>query len=161
MGSVLVVTSVEKLQNGINSVIKTLSSTDMSTVYISLNKQHQSVIKSLNESKINPKKIFFIDCISSNKNSEDVLYINPRDLDDLNYAINTFIKQIEGKKFVLIDSLATLLLYNKVDRVAKFVKILTEYSSQKDVQVVALSQKTAEELLSKIYNFFDNVENKS
>ena len=51
-----------------------------------------------------------------------------------------------------------MLIYNNENRVAQFVKEITEYASQKDVEVIALSPKTkGEELLNKIFNFFDKV----
>ena len=67
-------------------------------------------------------------------------------------------KDIKGEKFLIIDALSTLLIYNDENKVAKFVKEITEYASQNDVDVIAFSPKTkGEELLNKIFNFFDKV----
>jgi archaellum biogenesis ATPase FlaH len=112
----------------------------------------------LKNNKINVDKIFFIDCVTSEKTHEDVLHITPDDLDTLNDATLTFIKDIEGKKFLIIDALSTLLIYNSENKVAKFVQELTSYASSNDVQLIAFSPKTqGEELLEKIFNFFDEV----
>jgi hypothetical protein len=54
-----------------------------------------------------------------------------------------------------------LLIYNNENRVAIFMKEVTEYASDNDVHVIAFSPKTqGEELLDKIFNFFDKVEGK-
>ena len=87
------------------------------------------------------------------------MHIAPDRLDLLDSAVGAFIEDITGKKFLVIDALSTLLIYNSEDSVARFVKKMTEYASEKDVQIVSLSPKTkGEELLNKIFNFFDKVE---
>ena len=131
----------------------------MSGIYISLNKTQKSVEDIFKKSGINTRRIFFIDCVTSKKTRDDVLHIAPDRLDLLDSAVGAFIEDITGKKFLVIDALSTLLIYNSEDSVARFVKKMTEYASEKDVQIVSLSPKTkGEELLNKIFNFFDKVE---
>lgn len=156
MVSLLIITSVENLQGRVNSVVKSFK--NIPGIYVSLNKTQKSTENILRKNKINTNKIFFIDCVTSEKTREDVLHIAPDQLDLLSSAINAFIKDIKGKKFLILDALSTLLIYNDENNVAKFVKEVTEYASQNDVKVVAFSPKTkGEELLNKIFNFFDEV----
>ncbi len=156
MTSLLIIISVEKLQSSVNSIVKSFK--NIPGIYVSLNKTQKSTENILRKNKINTNKIFFIDCVTSEKTREDVLHIAPDQLDLLSSAINTFIKDIKGKKFLILDALSTLLIYNDENKVAKFVKEITEYASQNDVKVVAFSPKTkGEELLNKIFNFFDEV----
>lgn len=156
MTSLLIITSVEKLQDRVNSMVKSFK--NIPGIYVSLNKTQKSTENILKKNKINTNKIFFIDCVTSEKTREDVLHIAPDQLDLLSSAINTFIKDIKGKKFLILDALSTLLIYNDENNVAKFVKEVTEYASQNDVEVIAFSPKTkGEELLNKIFNFFDKV----
>ena len=156
MTSLLIITSVEKLQYSVNSAVKSFK--NIPGIYVSLNKTQKSTENILRKNNINTNKIFFIDCVTSEKTREDVLHIAPDQLDLLSSAINAFIKDIKGKKFLILDALSTLLIYNDENKVAKFVKEITEYASQNDVKVVAFSPKTkGEELLNKIFNFFDEV----
>ena len=158
MTSLLIITPVEKLQEKINSVVKSFKNTY--GIYVSLNKTQKSTESVLKKSGINTKKLFFIDCVTT-ENVEDILHIPPDRLDLLSVAINSFIRCIKGDKFLVIDSLATLLIYNSENNVAKFAKEVTEYAAQKNVKVIAFSPKTqGEELLNKIFNFFDKVEKK-
>jgi len=156
MKSLLVLTSVEELQTKINAEVKELNS-DVG-IFISLNKTQKSTEEIFKKNGIDVDKIFFIDCVTSEKARDDVLHIKPDDLDTLSEATITFIKDIDGNKFLVIDALSTLLIYNSENKVAKFVKDITSYASSNNVQVVAFSPKTqGEELLNKIFNFFDEV----
>jgi len=159
MASTLIILPVENLQNEINSIARKYSGTP--GIYISLNKPHSSIEKLLEKDGVNTKKLFFIDCVTAEQKRDDVMHVHPTDLKKLAAAIGAFIKDIPGKKFLLLDALSTLLIYNDENKVAQFVKEVTEYAAEKDVEVIALSPKTkGEELLNKIFNFFDEVKKK-
>lgn len=156
MGSVLTITSVENLQKNIDKTVKSFEGTP--GIYVSLNKTQTSTEDHLVKQKIDVEKLFFIDCVTDEKTKEDVLHIPPDNLGMLSTAIREFINDIQGSKFLVIDALSTLLIYNSNDDVAKFAKEVTEFASANDVKVVAFSPKTkGEELLDKIFNFFDKV----
>jgi len=157
MASLLIITPVEKLQEKANHIVKSFK--DMPGVYVSLNKTQKSIENILKKAGINTSNLFFIDCFTSEKTKEDVLHIAPDRLDLLESALTAFMKDIKGKEFIIIDELSTLLIYNNENKVAEFVEKITEYASENDVQITALSPKTkGEELLNKIFNFFDKVE---
>ncbi|MGV8150845.1 MAG: hypothetical protein ACP5NV_03905 [Candidatus Woesearchaeota archaeon] len=159
MPSLLIITSVERLQEEINKKVKDMDGTI--GIYISLNKTQKSTEEILKSKNIDTSKLFFIDCVTSEKTRDDVLHIRADQLETLSEAIDEFMSDIKGEKFLLIDALSTLLIYNSENKVAKFVKEITEYASVNDVYVVAFSPKTqGEELLEKIFNFFDKVEKK-
>jgi len=155
MASILIVSSVERLQKEILTEIKSLKCPGM---YVSLNKSQKSTAAFLRKGGVNTKKLFFIDCMTDAARSGGVLHIAPDRLDLLAAAINAFMADIKGKRFVLVDALATLLIYNDENKVAKFVQDITEHASEIDAIVVAFSPKTkGEELLKKVFNFFDKV----
>ena len=157
MASLLIITSVEKLQEKVNDIVSSFR--DLPGVYVSLNKTQKSIEKILKKAGINTNNLFFIDCVTSEKTREDVLHIAPDRLDLLDSALIAFMKGIKGEEFIIIDELSTLLIFNNENKVAKFVKKMTEYASEHDTKVIALSPKTkGEELLNKIFNFFDKVE---
>jgi len=157
MSSVLMITSVEKLQNEIAEVVRNLR--NIPGIYVSLNKTQKSTEAILLEKGIDTSKLFFIDCVTSVKSKDDVLHIGPDQLDLLETAIGAFISEIKGEKYLLIDSVATLLIYSDENKVAKFIKSVTDMASEKGISTVAFSPKTkGEELLNKIFNFFDDVE---
>ncbi|MEM4638081.1 MAG: DUF835 domain-containing protein [Candidatus Woesearchaeota archaeon] len=157
MTSLLIITPVDKLQDNINKKIK--ENDAKLVVFISLNKTQKSTEETFLKEKINIEKIFFIDCVTSEKTKEEVLHIKPDNLDMLSEAISEFIDNIPGEKLVIIDALSTLLIYNSENKVAQFIKNITSFASRKNTEIIAFSPETqGEELLEKIYNFFDKVE---
>jgi archaellum biogenesis ATPase FlaH len=159
MTSQLTITSVEKLQSEITNSMKLLKG--MIGIYISLNKTQASTEELLRKQGIQTENIFFVDCVTTEKTRDDVLHISPDSLDTLSQAITDFIKDINGDKFLIIDALSTLLIYNNENKVAKYTKEVTDLASRHGVTFLAFSPKTqGEELLDKIFNFFDKVEKK-
>lgn len=159
MTSLLIITPVDKVQSAINAVVKFFK--DTQGIYVSLNKPHKTVEQNLKRIGLDTKKTFFIDCVSTIE-AEDVLQVKPDNLEFLQTSIITFIDKIEGRKFIIIDGLSTLLIYNAENKVAKFVQKITEYASRAKVEVIAFSPQTTtgEGLLTKIFNFFDKVKGK-
>jgi archaellum biogenesis ATPase FlaH len=156
MSSLLIISPVESLQDNITGEIK--KKADWVGIYVGLNKTQKSTEDTLKKNKIDTSKLFFIDLVTTEKTREDVLHIRPDQLDLLGEAITTFIRDIEGNKFIVVDALSTLLIYNSENVVAKFVKDITDQASSNNVQVIAFTPKTVgEELLNKIFNFFDDV----
>jgi len=156
MPSHLVITSVEKLQKSIIEAVNLY--VKQPGVFVSLNKTQKSTEKILKAANLPTDKLFFIDCMTSEKTRNDVLHISPNRLDLLGEAINAFISDIDGTKYVIIDALSTLLIYNDENKVAQFVKNVTELGSKEDVVILAFAPETkGEDLLNKIFNFFDEV----
>jgi hypothetical protein len=101
-------------------------------IYITINKPYNTLIKYLKENKINTKNIFFIDAISrvvggTIKMTKDCLYIpSPTQLTDLAIAMTQAIESMKHKenKFIFLDSLSTLLIYNSFEVTAKFVHFI-------------------------------------
>lgn len=157
MTSILIISPVDKLQENINKKIKELNNNF--GIFIGLNKTQKSTEQILLKEKIDIDRIFFIDCVTNEKTKEEVLHIRPEDLETLTEASTIFMKEIKGNKFLIIDSLSTLLIYNSENKVAKFVQEITANASSYNVEIIAFSPQTqGEELLEKIFNFFDKVE---
>jgi len=161
--SILIITPLERLQENTLGVMKALGSRKVPGVYVSLNKPYKSVQKIFKDNGIDTGKMFFIDCIASKDGKaeleEGVLHIDdPTDLRLLKESINSYIEAMKGERFLVIDALSTLLIYNNRNEVAKFAKSLTESASEYNTLAVALSPKTGDsELLAYIFNFFDKV----
>ncbi|MBW2974136.1 hypothetical protein KY366_00310 [Candidatus Woesearchaeota archaeon] len=159
MSSSLTITSVENLQSRISSELRSMK--DIPGIYVSLNKTQKSTERILGNSGVNTDKLFFIDCVTSEKKRDDVLHIAPDQLGLLCSAIRAFMNDIKGKKFLVLDALSTLLIYNNENQVVQFVREITEYVSENSSRVIAFSPETkGEELLGQIANFFDEVRRK-
>lgn len=157
MSSKLIIAPVEDLQNKISSAIKPFN--DIPRIYICLNKTQKSIESIFRKEAIDTDKLFFVDCVTSEKSRNDVLHISPHQLGTLHSAIHNFITDIEGEKVLIIDALSTLLIYNEESNVINFIKDLIDFASKNNTKIIAFSPTTkGEELLDKIFCFFDEVE---
>jgi uncharacterized membrane protein (DUF485 family) len=101
-------------------------------IYITVNKPYETLVNYLDEHKIPTKNIFFIDAISrfaseEVKITENCLFIpSPSHLTDLGIALSQALEEMRHKenKFIFLDSLSTLLVYNSFEVVAKFIHFI-------------------------------------
>lgn len=101
-------------------------------IYITINKPYSTLLKYFKDNKINTENIFFIDAISKLagggiKMTKNCLFISsPTHLTDLGIALSQALEAMEKKenKFIFLDSLSTLLIYNPFDTAAKFVHFI-------------------------------------
>ena len=98
------------------------------------------------QNRINTDKIFYIDCIGKSLGKVSakgkVIHIeSPSDLTSLSIAIFEFLDKIEKEKQVIIDSLATLLIYNAEELVIEFVQDLLERATNSKIIVFTPTTK--------------------
>jgi archaellum biogenesis ATPase FlaH len=163
--SLLIISPIEELQDNINTIIEFFEKKKrLPGIYVSFNRPQRGIRKSLENAGIPVDKIFFIDCISKSLLGEteeikNVLHIyRPTNLTVLNMAINKFVEEIPGEKYLIIDALTTLFVYNKEKDVIEFIRSQIEKASEEKVELIALIPKTkGEELMDKISVFFEKV----
>ncbi|MDF1556677.1 MAG: hypothetical protein P1P80_00635 [ANME-2 cluster archaeon] len=132
-GIILALTSAKDYNEANINFIKYLIDTKNEPgVYLTFNKPYATMKQILEDEKIDNRMIIFIDAItlSSGGNaidSDQCLYLNDlRNLSDLAVIIDEAIDAIPSdNKFLFLDSLSTLLLYNNTGGVAKFIHFLT------------------------------------
>ena len=95
--------------------------------------------------------------------TDDCLFIgSPKNLSDISIAMDQAIMAIPKKdKFLFFDSLSTLLLYNDVSVVAKFVHFLSGKMRIWEVKGIIISLRRAKdkELIQELKEFCDVVLN--
>jgi len=165
---VMFVTDVKGyFKDSVNILKILINNLKLDGIYITINKPYQNLIESLNESKIDTKKLFFIDCITKTVGgkpeiTENCLFIaSPQNLTELGVALTQAMEAMKGKpnKFLLLDSLSTLLVYNSAGTVAKFSHFLTtriRLSKLKGVFII-VEKEMEEKLLLTLSEFCDKV----
>lgn len=132
-------------------------------VYVTLNKPYRTMKKNL-EGKVDLRMLIFIDAITKstggkiNKDDECLYLDTMQNLTDLGVAIDQAIRAIPSEdKFLLFDSLSTLLIYSQVGSVSKFIHFLTGKIRALGVNGVLLSLVHGEEdeFLSQLSMFCD------
>jgi hypothetical protein len=103
-----------------------------SGIYITVNKPYNALVRYLKENKIPNENVFFIDAISKSVSQEirltsNCLFIpSPSHLTDMGIALTQALESMKERKnkFLILDSISTLLIYNEFETVAKFVHFI-------------------------------------
>jgi KaiC/GvpD/RAD55 family RecA-like ATPase len=126
--------------------LKTLQTLGYEGVYITLSKDYVELSKIFREQGIDMGRIAFIDGVSQMYgigavDAPNVKYISgPISLDGIVAAITDIIPVMKAeKKFVFLDSITTVLLYNSLERTLKFSEFLTTSLKRLDVAGVMVS----------------------
>ncbi|HSU72374.1 MAG TPA: hypothetical protein VLJ21_00815, partial [Candidatus Binatia bacterium] len=129
---VLLLLNVRQYFEGIVEALRVLvEEENRSGVYITVNKPYGTLRELLRERDVDTSKLYFIDAISQTVTqpklvNPKVTYLpNPQSLTDISLAFGTAAESLTGKKFLFLDSLSTLLIYNETGSVAKFAHFLT------------------------------------
>ena len=95
--------------------------------YISLNRPYKNLLETLENGKIESKRLFFIDCVTKNEIDIPNCYFlkTQQSLTNLSIAISTVLKS-EKPSFIFVDSFNTLVLYNERDATIKFGHFLVK-----------------------------------
>ena len=136
---------------------------DKHGIYITLNRPYDNIIELMKKDKIDIKKLSFIDCISKEikktKGNVDCIFVrSPADLTEIAVALDDLFER-NKHGFIFFDSLDTLLFYNKLDRVIKFIHFITGKMRIYDIKgiLLGLHEKTTEELIGEIAPFTDKI----
>ena len=164
---IAVVTSMRNYFRDSIYVIKILvNSLGLSGIYVTINRPYGSLVETLKRNGIDTEKLFFIDCITRTVGgkpevTENCLFIaSPQNLTELGLALAQAMEMMKerGNKFLLLDSLSTLLIYNNTETVARFSHFLTtKIRLSKLKGIFLLVEREDEDLLSTVSQFCDKV----
>lgn len=125
--TVLFVLPSKEYKNIFSKIIKLTLAKKRKPCIVLVNQNYVSLSAELKKKGINPDNLFFIDCVSKEKEKDEkkknVVYItSPQALTELIIAIKKMLKGNCGG--VIIDSLSTLLVYNNSSQIFKFTQNL-------------------------------------
>jgi len=134
-------------------------------IYVTVNKPYTNLMKILETKKINTQKMFVIDAITpvsakSQEYDNAVLIGSPKGLTDISISATSAVKSIPGSdKFLFFDSLSTLLIYNDVGSVTKFIHFLVNKMKEWNISgaILTLEKETDPKMLSQLEHFVDRV----
>ncbi len=158
----------DKYQKTNIKIIGELVKENVPGVYVTLNRPHENVKKILKKEKIDLDKIIFIDAVTKTvggkiKKTKDCLFIgSPSNLSDISISMDQAIMAIPTKdKFLFFDSLSTLLLYNNVEVVAKFIHFLSGKMRVWQIKgiIISLRREKDKELIEELKEFCDVILN--
>lgn len=161
---VLIETSAENAFEASMASIRLLSDKHDRGVIVSASRPYTNLVSNYKKNNIDTKKMLILDCISKKYEAEEddnnVIFLeNASSLTDISLSLGESIHSIDGKKFVLIDSINTMLIHNKPSTFARFMHdVLTKMRLHKiGGLLISLDDKTNKDIRSEIAQLCDKV----
>jgi hypothetical protein len=134
-------------------------------VCVTVNKSSFDLDKILEREEIPRENLIYIDAVTEMidsvklKGKQAVYLASPSDLVDISIAIEKAVKKLDSqKKFVIVDSLTTLLVYNNEVSVEKFTHSLSQKIGEWGIQGVFLAtDSTSKTFLDTLSQFCDKI----
>jgi hypothetical protein len=141
-----------------------LKEKNMEGIYITLNRNAELVMETMKSAGIDAQKIFFVDCSSvtkKHKKGSYILVLSPKNLTDIGVVLSEFFKSNPMKKFLILDSVSSLLSFNNVKSVVSFSQFLLNLIKENKINGVMIAQEkgTDEFVMRNFYTFSDKVIN--
>ena len=119
-----------RYQDAIVELVKYFASRTPRGIYVSLHKPYAVLSKNLDKAGVPTGSLFYVDAItnvlSANEGPDAACLGSGVDLSNLCIGISKAVSRFNEEKFLFLDSLSTLLIYNDQKAVAKFAHLLTE-----------------------------------
>ncbi|RMF06697.1 hypothetical protein D6764_01620 [Candidatus Woesearchaeota archaeon] len=159
--SALIVTPISLLKDELLHVVRKATGTGLPILLLTLNKPQEALDEQFRAEGIDTSKILYVDCIAKSLGTvtrkKNVIHIeHASDLTSINIAVSEFIEKIKTEKFIIIDALATLLIYNSEDMVVKFVRSVVQSARGSRLICFTPSAKGLS-FIEKISVYFDEV----
>lgn len=161
---VLVETSADNISETTLEVVKFLTKQNDYGIIVSANRPYINLIANYQRNKIDTNKVYILDLISRNQNADEpadnVMFIkNASSLTDISLSINEHIKRLEGKKFVFIDSITTMLIHNEPYVFARFMHSIFTRMRLNGIGgiMISMTDRTNREVRAEIAQLCDKV----
>ncbi len=163
--AVVLETSAENaLEAGLVS-IKILTGKGYNGIVLSASRPYANLLTLYRNNGIDTERILFMDCITKSQSSTppqagNVMYLDGLSaLTNISISIDKAIKQTVGNKFIFIDSLTTLLIYNEPGVFARFIHSILTKTRINGVNslLIYLESETNREVRAEITQLCDRV----
>jgi hypothetical protein len=162
---VLLETTTEKSLELSLASIRILTEKGYRGLILSANRPYRNLMGLYEKSGIAKERVFVIDCVSGRRDTppEDagrVVYIDGvNSLTAISYTMNQTMDRTEGKRFVFIDSITTMLMHNNHETYARFVHILLTKMRLAGINglLVSLETETSRDIRAEIGQLCDKI----
>ncbi|MFC2163101.1 hypothetical protein ACFLRF_05420 [Candidatus Altiarchaeota archaeon] len=149
----------------VSSLISYLVNTkEMGGVYISVSRPYDYIQVAMSEAEVDSDQVFFVDCISQmagkvGLKADNVVFVeNPGSLEEVSMYLDRMLAKVTTeKKFLFLDSLSSLLIYNNEKSVKEFTHFIINKMRLERIAGVVLSteKKEAEEMIKTLIPMCD------
>jgi len=152
-----------RYQDAVFGLVKYFAAHTPRGIYVSLNKPYAVLSKNLDKAGISSASLFFVDAItnvpSPKEDPEATCLGSGVDLSNLCIGISKAVSRFSEDKFLFLDSLSTLLIYNDQKAVAKFAHLLTEKMRRWNTSgsLLTVEMNSEKDVVSQLAPFCDKV----
>lgn len=140
----------------------------MCGTYVTFNRPYNTLKKSVDNQGLDSSRMFFIDLITESAGgktersaNERCFYVSsPKNLTELSILMEqAMLRLARDKRFVFIDSISTMLIYNDTDTVLRFMHSLTGKMRLLGIAgiIFLLDKEIDEKFLAQVSQFCDRV----
>jgi KaiC/GvpD/RAD55 family RecA-like ATPase len=152
-----------KYQGAVVDLLRYFQAKTPRGIYVSLNKPFAVLTKAFEKAGLSTQSLFFVDAItnvsSAQEDSTADCLGSGIGLSNLCIGISNAINRFSEEKFLFVDSLSTLLIYNDAKAVAKFAHLLTEKMRRWGTSgsLLTVQMNTEGDVVSQLAPFCDKV----
>ncbi|NIO37829.1 hypothetical protein GTO27_09020 [Candidatus Bathyarchaeota archaeon] len=130
----------------------------LNCLYVAVNKPSSSLTETFLREDIEINRFTFIDCTAMNVSGDIHLSAKPDNLTDLNMKIGRLVEKTPGEKFVFLDAVSTLYIFNSANDVERFVHYLVSSSKLKKTGLilVAVREEIEKRSMAMLTTFCDD-----
>ena len=155
---ILIVTSKEKYNSSLSEIQTQIANSFSKIGYVTINKPFNSVMQDLENKGIEKSKFVFADAITATVQTPQIVdncifVTSPNALTDLGLAFTSLYNDL-GSEVVVFDTISTLIVYQDIGSVTKFVHNLVTKSRVINKKLVLIALKEDSEILIKDLNMF-------
>lgn len=158
---ILMVTSKSKYLSVVGDIHDGLSG--LGTLgYVTVNKPYATICKDLEKKGINPKEVFFVDAITATVQAPPIVnncyfVASPTSLTDLSLSFSSLASE-NNCEIIFFDTISTLMVYQDIGTVIKFVhNLITKIRVLGKKLVFLAFKEDSEELIKDLNMFVDKV----
>lgn len=118
---------------------KLMNEGGLKCIYVAVNKPASSLIEAFKREDIQTGKLFFVECSTVNSGEEKRILAKPDNLTDLNMSISRLIEETSGRKFVYLDAISTLYIFNPANVVERFAHHLISSTRSKRIGLILVA----------------------
>jgi KaiC/GvpD/RAD55 family RecA-like ATPase len=152
-----------RYQEAVFGIVKYFAGKSQQGVYVTLNKPFSVLTKNFEKAGIPSNSLFFLDGITNvpalDEGANHACLGSGIDLSNLCIGISRAVGKLKEEKFLLLDSLSTLLIYNDSKAVSKFAHLLTEKMRRWNTQgsLLTVEMNAEKDVVSQLAPFCDKV----
>ena len=155
---VLVTVSKEKYVESLSVLYPELVNSVDKLGYVTINKPFNSIIDLFKKNKLDVNKLFFVDVITATVQSppkvDNCIFVSsPSALTDLGLAFSSLLAE-QNCDLVFFDTISTLLIYQDIGTVTKFIHNVVTKARVLDKRIIFLSLSEDSDSLIKDMNMF-------